>query len=80
MNKQIKALKEAILIAGTQVKLAKSVGVTIGATTNWITRGSIPAKNIIEIEKATGIRCEVLCPDIDWEFLRGTSKAKKAKK
>ena len=46
----------------------------------WVIRKKTPAEYCPAIEKATGVLCEKLRPDIDWEFLRGTSKKKEAKK
>lgn len=36
---------------------------------NWMTRG-VPLERCVHIEKVTGVRCEDLNPEIDWETMR----------
>lgn len=57
------ALERAIKAAGSAVALAKVVGVTAMAVTNWKKRG-VPADRVLTIEKATGVKRYELRPDI----------------
>jgi DNA-binding transcriptional regulator YdaS (Cro superfamily) len=36
---------------------------------NWRARG-VPAERCPDIERVTGVRCERLRPDVDWDVLR----------
>ena len=53
----------------TRASIALSLGVTQQTLTNWKQRG-IPADKCPDIEQATGIKCEVLRPDVNWAVLR----------
>lgn len=70
-------LDEAIEIVGGRVSdLAKAIGEKNPETVNnWRTRG-VPVEKCIDIEKATGVLCESLRPDIDWAYLRKSKKQK----
>lgn len=69
------ALNKAISILDTQTKLASAVGVVPQVVNNWLKRGRVPAEHCPSIERVTKgeVRCEELRPDVDWEYLRGTS-------
>lgn len=60
------ALGKAISRFGTQAKLAKAIGVTPMAVTNWKKRGSVPVDQCGKIEVATGgkVKRRDLRPDI----------------
>ena len=62
-------------IVGSQAELARVIGVS-GPTVNQWASGHrpVPAERCPQIEKATGgvVRCEMLRPDVDWAYLRGT--------
>ncbi len=60
------ALESAIAAAGGQTKLADMIGVRQSAVSNWMARGAIPEDQCAAIERATGIRCEDLRPDVTW--------------
>jgi DNA-binding transcriptional regulator YdaS (Cro superfamily) len=73
------ALQSAIELAGGKARLAKIIGAYPQLVDKWQSRGrNVPARWAIEIEKHTGISVEDLCPDADWEFIRGTEKRGKA--
>ncbi len=36
----------------------------------WKKRGNVPAEHCPAIERATGVRCEELRPDVAWSVLR----------
>ncbi|CAI06121.1 hypothetical protein ebB253 [Aromatoleum aromaticum EbN1] len=60
---------------GGQATLARALGVTPAAVSQWVTGvRPIPAERCPAIERATAgaVRCEELRPDVDWGYLRGT--------
>ncbi len=60
------ALGKAISQHGSQAKLAKAIGVTPMAVTNWKKRGAVPADQCRKIELATGgkVKRRALRPDL----------------
>ena len=60
------SLKAAIDIAGSQLALAKRIGVKQSYISNWLNRDKqgVPARYVILIEKATGVPRHELRPDI----------------
>jgi DNA-binding transcriptional regulator YdaS (Cro superfamily) len=57
----------------TQASLARAIGVTPGAVSQWVNGQSLlTAKQAVLIEQATNglVRCEELLPDIPWSVLR----------
>jgi DNA-binding transcriptional regulator YdaS (Cro superfamily) len=52
-----------------RASIAQTLGVTQQTLTNWKQRG-IPADRCPDIELATGIKCEILRPDVNWAVLR----------
>lgn len=70
---------QALLVVGTQLELAKRIGVSGAAPGNWVMRGRVPAEHCPAIERETGVRCEVLRPDVPWEVLRQNARRRKAK-
>jgi len=57
----------------TQASLARAIGVTPGAVSQWVNGQSLlTAKQAVLIEQATNglVRCEELLPDIPWSALR----------
>lgn len=65
-----KPIELAADAVGGAVKLADLLGVSIQALSNWKTRDSVPADRCPDIEAITGIRCELLRPDVNWTVLR----------
>lgn len=62
---------------GRSLAIAQAVGVTPPVVSDWVTgKKKIPVERCILIERATrgAVRCEDLRPDVDWAYLRGTSK------
>ena len=70
-NDSIKqALNEAAAKAGGLANLAIEVGApSYYAAKQWRISG-IPAEYCPAIERATGVRCERLCPSVEWSALR----------
>jgi len=54
-------LRWAIEIAGSQVKLAKLLGISHQAINKWQT---VPTRHLIAIERATGVHRSLLRPDL----------------
>ena len=61
----VKALQEAIDIAGSQNKLGALIGKTQGHITVWLKRNKkAPAEMVLLIEKETGVSRHRLRPDV----------------
>jgi len=54
-------LRWAIEIAGSQVKLAKLLGISHQAVNKW---QSVPTRHLIKIEQITGVHRSLLRPDL----------------
>lgn len=64
------AMSRAISAAGGQTALARRIGPGIkqGHVWDWtFTNGRPPPGHCPAIESATGVRCEELRPDLEWE-------------
>ena len=55
-------LKQAIEIAGSQVKLARLLGISHQAVNKW--QDAPPIRHLIEIERLTGVHRSLLRPDL----------------
>lgn len=76
----VTALKQAAEIAGGQSALAKKIGVSAVRMWNWINRdGGAVAEFCPDIEAATGITCDQLCPTVNWAFVRKQHRKRPAK-
>lgn len=66
-------IKRAAQIIGSQKELARRLGVSKGAVSQWVDSG-VPLDRCIPIERMTSgaVRCEDLRPDVDWAYLRAT--------
>jgi DNA-binding transcriptional regulator YdaS (Cro superfamily) len=67
-------IEAAAEIVGSQVELARLLGVTKSAVNQW--KGpdrQVPAEHCPVIERLTRgrVRCEQLRPDIEWAVVRG---------
>ncbi len=78
-QRQLDALRRAISCAGSSSQLARECGLALNAPAMWIARGRVPADHCPDIERATGVRCEELRPDVSWYVLRGTPARKPAR-
>lgn len=60
------ALRRAIEFVGGVNKLAEACAVTQPAVSNWLHRGSVPPRQAVNIEYATGgkVTREELCPEL----------------
>lgn len=66
-------VNQVIGILGSQVALAKAVGVQRQAVFGWASgRYLVPVKHCPKIEKAVNrqVTCEQLRPDFDWSVIR----------
>ena len=58
-------IKDAIDVAGGQVKLAEALGVTQQNVSLWLKRGYVPARHIVSIEAQFGVpRTKLIDPRI----------------
>lgn len=67
------ALDKAASIVGSLQALAKELGVTKGAASQWKEPDRrVPAEHCPAIERLTAgeVRCELLRPDVDWQTVR----------
>lgn len=62
-------LEDAIQRAGGLTRFAKSIGTTPQNATHWRSRG-VPVERCPDIERETGVPCELLRPDVEWGVLR----------
>jgi len=62
---------------GSPTKLANAIGGSVlrQHVEHWIKAGKVPADKAPEVEIATGIPCEALCPGVRWDVLRKTTAA-----
>jgi DNA-binding transcriptional regulator YdaS (Cro superfamily) len=66
MSKQT-PIARAIEVAGTKAALATAVGVTPGLIYQWLSGlRPLAAHHCPAIERATGVTCEDLRPDLNW--------------
>ncbi len=79
---QSEALSKACKVVGGQSALAALLGgkVKQGHVFYWLETGRIPARHCPTIEKETTargepVRCEELCQDADWPFIRQQAAA-----
>lgn len=66
-------IDEAARIVGSQVDLAKALGVSKSAVNQWKADGrQVPAEHCPQIERLTGgqVKCEDLNTEVDWAYLR----------
>jgi DNA-binding transcriptional regulator YdaS (Cro superfamily) len=61
MGNRTKALKRAIAIAGNSAVLAKRIGITPQALSQWEV---VPPLRVIAVERATGVSRSELRPDL----------------
>ena len=76
MREENEAVRRAIAVLGSGVKLARVIGVHQSFPSQWLSgHRRVPADRCPAIERATNgaVRCEDLRPDVDWAYLRGTS-------
>lgn len=72
----MESLDKAIEIVGGLSKLAKALGVSTQRVSNWRSRG-VPESFAPEIERVTKgqVRCEDLCPETNWAYVRNSKDA-----
>jgi hypothetical protein len=59
----LKALEEAIKIAGGTLKLGQLCGISRAAVCQWKVTGGVPIKRVLSVEAATGVPRSRLRPD-----------------
>jgi DNA-binding transcriptional regulator YdaS (Cro superfamily) len=67
MSKHVSHIERAVSLAGSKPKLAVAIGVNHSLIYQWL-RGIRPIapERCPAIESATGVRCEELRPDVQW--------------
>lgn len=60
-------MQRAVEVAGGQTALARLIGVTQGLIWHYVRNAQPPPERCAEIERATGVTCEELRPDVDWD-------------
>lgn len=73
----ILSINKACQYVGGQAKLAQRLHISPSAVGHWVLgRRPIPAERCPEIERLVQghVKCEDLRPDVDWAYLRQTSK------
>lgn len=70
------ALDLAIDEAKGLTSLGSKVGASKAVVWAWRDRGNVPPEYAPLVEAAVGgvVRCEDLCPSVNWELVRGTAK------
>ncbi|EIF32544.1 hypothetical protein BCh11DRAFT_00272 [Burkholderia sp. Ch1-1] len=68
-SQESEAMRKAIRAAGGLKALADRLGKRPNTVSNWINRGA-PTEECPAIQELTGVRCEVLRPNVDWEQFR----------
>ncbi len=60
---------------GSPTKLASAIGgkVIRQHVEHWLKAKKVPADRAPDVERVTGIPCEILCPDVNWSVVRGTA-------
>ena len=70
-SESMRALDEAISVAGGASALALRIGVAASAPGMWKRRRSVPAEHCPAIERETGVPCERLRSGVAWSVIRG---------
>ncbi len=72
-------LEAAAHVFGSEAALARAIGVARGALNQWKKAGrEVPAKYAPKIEILTGVRCELLCPSVNWAAIRTIGRRRAA--
>ncbi len=71
-------IQKAIRLGGNQTGLAEKLGVTQPLIAHWKKRNEVSAEYCPQIEKITGVRCELLCPSVEWSVVRNSHLRKSA--
>ena len=79
-DKTTHPLEEAAKVFGSEAALARALKVSRAALNQWKKPGrQVPAEHCPRIEALTGVKCELLCPSVDWAYLRKPRRAKPPK-
>lgn len=73
---EVNGVALAIEKAGGRRQLGEKVGVTHEAVRQWLVRGKVPAGKVLDVERATGVRRELLNGDMSEAVRKWNSKRK----
>lgn len=60
---------------GSQAALARAIGSSRSALNQWKREGrEVPAEYAPLIEELTGVPCDLLCPSVRWDIVRGAAR------
>lgn len=73
-EKAMEALNRAVEMLEGVNSFARAMKQPQSKVSNWKARRSVPAKYAPTIERITNgaVRCEEVCPDVEWGYLRGS--------
>ncbi|MGE4340446.1 MAG: Cro/CI family transcriptional regulator [Pigmentiphaga sp.] len=68
-------VRRAISLAGGAAAVATELGINRLSVYEWVSNGRVPAGRAPTIERMAGgaVRCEEICPGVDWTYLRQTT-------
>lgn len=74
------ALDEAIRLAGGMTRMAQDLNLSGHSVVYQWTKTRIPADHCMAVERLTGVKCERLRPDLDWDVLLSRPRKRKEAK
>lgn len=57
-------VQKAVVALGSQVALAKALGVSAAAVQLWVRDGIVPPRRVLSVEKASGVSRHELNPEL----------------
>lgn len=70
-------LDQAIRLAGGMTKMAQDLNLSGHAVIYQWKKTRIPAEHCMPVERLTGVKCEQLRPDLDWDVLLSRPRRRK---
>lgn len=72
-------IQRAAKALGGAAELARVADVSVQAAYQWINGNRpVPAERAPLIERASGVRCEELCPGVPWDIVRAVPPSTEA--
>lgn len=63
-DEAIGGIEHAVRAVGSQRELARRLGVTQQAISEWVASGEIPPRRVLDVERASGVPRRVLAPHL----------------